>query len=126
MRQMKTTSTRRRRGEGAFNLIIGLAVLFVVGVAGFRVIPLHIRGSEIHDAMNEAANFGGLKPLDRLRYEVFQKAQENHVPELLQSEIKVERSGPYIIIRAKYDQTVDVFGLKYTYHFDKKVEKLVF
>ena len=122
---MKTSRMRRRRGEGAFNLIIGLAVLFVVGVAGFRVIPLHIRGSEIHDAMNEAANFGGLKPLDKLRYEVFTKAQENRVP-LQMNDIKVERSGPYIIISAKYDQTVDVFGLKYTYHFDKKVEKLVF
>ena len=122
---MKTNRMRRRRGEGAFNLIIGLAVLFVVGVAGFRVIPLHIRGSEIHDAMNEAANFGGLKPLDKLRYEVFTKAQENRVP-LPMNNIKVERSGPYIIISAKYDQTVDVFGLKYTYHFDKKVEKLVF
>jgi len=122
---MKTNRMRRRRGEGAFNLIIGLAVLFVVGVAGFRVIPLHIHGSEVYDAMNEAANFGGLKPLDKLRYEVFTKAQENRVP-LPMNNIKVERSGPYIIISAKYDQTVDVFGLKYTYHFDKKVEKLVF
>ena len=39
------------------------------------------------------------------------------------NDIKVERNGPYIIISAKYEQTVDVFGYKYTYHFDKKVEK---
>ena len=119
------TFRARRRGEGAFNLILGLAVLFVVGVAGFRIIPLHIRGSEIYDAMNEAANFGGLKGLDKLQYEIFQKAQEDRVPLQLQ-DIKVVRNGPYIVVSARYDQAVDVFGFKYTYHFDKKVEKLVF
>jgi hypothetical protein len=125
VRQTKMSGTRRRRGEGAFNLIVGLGLLFVVIVAGFRIIPLHVRGAEILDAMNEAANFGGLKGPDRLRYEVFQKAQDNRAP-LRMDDIKVERSGPYIIVSAKYDQTVDVFGLKYTYHFDKKVEKVVF
>jgi len=116
---------RRCRGEGAFNLILGLAILFVVIVAGVRVIPVYIHGNEVFDAMTEAANFGGLKGMDKLRYEVFQKAQENRVP-LQMNDIKVERSGPYIIISAKYEQTADVFGLKHTYRFDKKVEKLVF
>jgi hypothetical protein len=122
---MKTSVRGRRRGEGAFNLILGLAVLFVLVIAAVRVVPLHIHGNEVFDAMTEAANFGGLKGLDKLRYEVFQKAQEKRVP-LQLNEIKVERNGPYIVISAKYEQTAEVFGLKYTYRFDKKVEKLVF
>jgi hypothetical protein len=122
---METSGARRRRGEGAFNLILGLAVLFVVVVAGAKIVPLHIRGNEVFDSMNEAANFGGLKGLDKLQYEIFTKAQENRVP-IEMSAIKVERSGPYIVVSAKYDQTVDVFGFKYTYHFDRRVEKLVF
>lgn len=125
MRHMQTFGARCRRGEGAFNLILGLAILFVVIVAGVRVIPIYIHGNEVFDAMTEAANFGGLKGLDKLRYEVFQKAQDVRVP-LQMNDIKVERNGPYIVISAKYEQTVDVFGLKYTYHFDKKVEKVVF
>ena len=125
MRNTRQSGTRRRRGEGAFGLIVGLAVLFVAAVAGFKIIPLYIHGNEIYDAMSEAANFGGLKGLDKLQYDIFVKAEKARVP-LPQSEIKVERNGPYIVIRAKYDQSVDVFGFKYTYHFDKTVEKMVF
>lgn len=125
MKHVEASVGGRHRGEGAFNLILGLAVLFVVVVAAVRVIPLHIHGNEVFDAMTEAANFGGLKGMDKLRYEVFLKAQENRVP-LQMNDIKIEKNGPYIVISAKYEQTADVFGLKYTYRFDKKVEKLVF
>ena len=38
--------TRESRGEGAFGLVVGLAVLFVVVVALVRIVPLHIHGNE--------------------------------------------------------------------------------
>ena len=115
----------RNRGEGAFGLIVGLAVLFVVAVACVRIVPLHIHGNEVLDAMNEAANFGGLKGLEKLQLDVYLKAQEAKVP-LQMQDIRVERSGTYIVISARYKQTADIFGFKYTYNFDKKVEKPVF
>ena len=40
--------------------------------------------------------------------------------------IRVEHSGQYITISAQYEQTADIFGYKYVYKFDKKVEKPVF
>ena len=40
--------------------------------------------------------------------------------------IRIERSGTYITISAQYEQTADIFGYKYVYRFDKKVEKPVF
>lgn len=113
------------RGEGAFGLVIGLAILFVVAVACARIVPLHIHGNEVLDAMNEAANFGGLKPLEKLQLDVYLKAQEAKVP-LQMQDIRVERNGTYIIISARYKQTADIFGYKYVYDFDKKVEKPVF
>jgi hypothetical protein len=113
------------RGEGAFGLIVGLAVLFVVAVACVRIVPLHVHGNEVLDAMNEAANFGGLKPLDKLQYEVYLKAQEAKVPLQVQ-DIRVEKTSTYIVISARYKQTADVFGYKYVYIFDKKVEKPIF
>ena len=102
---MRRAVTRFRRGEGAFGLIVGLVVLFVVVVALVRVVPLHIHGNEVLDAMNEAANFGGLKPLEKL--------QIRHLPERAGREgaaqagrIHVEKNGSYIVISAKYEQTV--------------------
>lgn len=117
--------TGSRRGEGAFGLIVGLAVLFVVVVATVRILPLHIHGNEVLDAMNEAANFGGLKPLEKLQHDVFLKAQDARVP-LKMEAIRVERNGSYIAISARYEQQVEIFGYTYVYKFDKRVEKPVF
>jgi hypothetical protein len=122
---MRRASTRARRGEGAFGLIVGLGVLFVVVVACVRIIPLHIHGNEVLDSLNEAANFGGLKSPEKLQYDVFMRAQNNKVPLKLEA-IRVERTGQYIAISAKYEQSVDVLGYKYVYKFDKRVEKPVF
>jgi hypothetical protein len=115
----------RNRGEGAFGLIVGLAILFVVAVACMRIVPLHVHGNEVLDAMTEAANFGGLKPLEKLQLDIYLKAQEAKVP-LQMQDIRVERNGTYVVISARYKQTADIFGYKYVYTFDKKVEKPVF
>ena len=115
----------RNRGEGAFGLIVGLAILFLVAVSLARIVPLHIHGNEVLDAMNEAANFGGLKPLEKLRMDIYLKAQDSKVP-LQMQDIRVEKNGTYIVISARYQQTADIFGYKYVYSFDKKVEKPVF
>ena len=122
---MRQAARGSRRGEGAFGLVVGLAVLFVVVVGCVRIVPLHIHGNEVLDAMNEAANFGGLKPLERLQSDIYLRAQGAKVP-LKMEAIRVERSGTYIAISAKYEQTADIFGYKYVYKFDKRVEKPVF
>jgi len=122
---MRQAARESRRGEGAFGLVVGLAVLFVVVVACVRIIPLHVHGNEVLDAMNEAANFGGLKSHEKLQMDVYLRAQDANVP-LKMEEIHVERNGTYIAIFARYEQTVDVLGYKYVYKFDKRVEKPVF
>lgn len=122
---MTRTHHRPTRGEGSFGLIVSLAVLVVAVIAGLKIIPLHIHGSEVLDAMNEAANFGSLKPVDKLQWEVFRKAQDAGVP-LTLKEIIVRHEGATIVVEAHYTQTVDVLGFKYTYDFDKKISKPTF
>jgi hypothetical protein len=127
MRQMALMRrmAARRRGEGAIGLIVGLVLVGVVTVALFKIVPLHIHGNEVLDAMQEQANFGGLKQLDKIQWEIFRRGEEAGVPLPLQ-EIKVMHRGQNIVITAKYTQTVDVFGYKYVYNFDKTVEKPTF
>jgi hypothetical protein len=122
---MRQPAGASRRGEGAFGLVVGLAILFVVVVGLVRIVPLHIHGNELLDAMNEAANFGSLKTLERLQMDVFLRAQDAKVP-LKMEAIRVEKNGSYLAISARYEQTVDIFGYKYVYRFDKRVEKPVF
>jgi hypothetical protein len=117
--------TGKRRGEGQIGLIIGLIVLFVVGYAAFKVVPIHISGNAVFDIMNEQANFGGMKPLDKIRWEITRKAEEENVP-LAPTDLKVYHKGAMIVIEAKWTQTIDVLGYKYVYNFDRRVEKPVF
>jgi hypothetical protein len=116
---------RREAGEGMVGLLVGLAVLFVLVTAGVKIIPLHIHGAEMLDAMNEVANFGGLKTPERLKDDLYARAEDVRAPVTLQN-ISVQRNGPYIVVQVKYQESADVFGYKYVYNFDKKVEKLVF
>jgi len=122
---MRRRTQRHSAGEGMVGLLVGLAILFVVVTAGVKIVPLHIHGAEMLDAMNESANFGGLKSPEKLQEDLFARAEDVRAPVKLQN-IKVERNGPYIVVQVKYQESVDVFGYKYVYNFDKKVEKLVF
>ncbi len=115
----------RQRGEGAIKAIIALAVLIIAGIAGFKIVPLHLAGNDVMDAMDEAANFAGLKPLDKLQWDIFQRAQKAGAP-LPLNEIKISRQGSSVRISAKYEQTVNVLGYNYRYIFDRSVEKPVF
>ncbi len=122
---MGADSRARRRGEGAFRAVVGIALLVVACIVAFKIIPLHIKGNDVFDAMTEAANFGNLKPEDNLRWDIYRRAQEAQVP-LPLNEIKIMRNGGLIRIAAKYEMTVDVLGYKYRYVFDRFVEKPAF
>ena len=115
----------RIRGEGAFGTIIGIVVVVLVGIALFKIVPLHIAGNKVLDAMTEQANFAGVKPLERIQYEIFVVAQEAGTPLALQ-EIKIRRQASDVIVEAKYTQKVSVLGYQYVYAFDRTVQKPVF
>ena len=119
-------SVRNRvRGEGAFGTIVGIVVVVLVGIALFKIVPLHIAGNKVLDAMNEQANFAGVKTLDKIQYEIFVAAQEAGTPLTIQ-DIKIRRHGGDVIVEAKYTQKVSVLGYQYIYAFDKTVQKPVF
>ncbi|MHB8799059.1 MAG: hypothetical protein ACYDBY_11425 [Thermoanaerobaculia bacterium] len=119
------SSLKRIRGEGAFGAIVGIAIVVLVGIALFKIVPLHYAGNRVKDAMSEQANFAGVKPLDKIQYEVFIVGQEAGTPLTIQ-DIKIRRHGGDVIVEAKYVQKVSVLGYQYTYAFDHKVQKPVF
>ncbi len=119
------SSRKRIRGEGAFGTIVGIAVVVLVGIALVKIIPLHYAGNKVKDAMSEQANFAGVKPLDKIQYEIFVVAQEAGTPLTLQ-DIKIRRHGNDVIVDAKYIQKKSILGYQYTYAFDHTVQKPVF
>lgn len=118
-------SVRQQRGEGALKAVISIVVLIVVVIAGAKIVPVHIRGNELWDTMQEQANFGGVRAPEKLQDAIFNKSQELGIP-IQRNEISVTSRGQNIVVSAKYTQTVDVFGYKYVYNFDRTSEKPIF
>ncbi len=121
---MRRPARRNERGATLLGVVVGLALLVMVAIAGVKIIPLYIHGGVILDAMNEAANFGELKAPEALQYDIFSRAQDARIPVALEN-ISVVRNGPYILIHVTYRESTDVFGYKYVYSFDKRIEKAV-
>ena len=115
----------RIRGEGAFGTIVGIVIVVLVGMVLFKIVPLHMAGNTVYDAMKEQANFAGVKSLDKIQYEIFVIAQDAGTPLTIQA-IKIGRHGSDVIVEAKYTQKVSVLGYQYIYEFDKTVQKPVF
>lgn len=122
---MNRTRANRMRGEGGFGTIVGLVLLVLVSIALVKIVPLHVKGNTVYDAMQEQANFGTVKRFEKIQYDIYQVAQENGVP-LPLNEIKVSKWAANIRIEAKYQMSVKVLGYNYVYTFDKSVEKPVF
>lgn len=115
----------RSRGEGAFGLIVGLAIFIIGGMALWKIVPLHFHGNVILDTMSENANFGNMRSPDKMKDAIMSKAAEVGVS-LPKTDIVIERRENIIKISAKYNQVTEVFGMKYTYKFDNTIEKPVF
>ena len=120
-----TKRSSARRGEGAFGAIAGLGILVLVAIALFKVVPLHVEGNEVLDAMSEAANFASVKQDEKLRYDIYTRAQKAGAPVPL-TEIKISRPGQAVKISVQYQKSVSVLGYDYVYKFDKTVEKQTF
>lgn len=123
--RMNRTRLVRMRGEGGFGTIVGLVLLVLVSIALVKIVPLHVKGNNVYDAMQEQANFGTVKRFEKIQYDIYQVAQENGVP-LPLNEIKISKMGANIKIEAKYRTSVKVLGYEYVYEFDKVVEKPIF
>ncbi len=121
---MRRPAPRNQGGATLLGVVVGLAVLVIVAIAGVKIMTLYIHGGIILDAMNEAANFGELKAPEALQYDIFSRAQDARIPVALEN-VSVVRNGPYILIHVTYQESTDVFGYKYIYQFDKRIEKAV-
>lgn len=112
---------------GKKKLIFGLAVLALVGVAGWQIGSFELANFELRDDMRDlAAQVGwriGLNPPNTdedFRRAVVRKAEEHGI-QLEPEQVKVQRSGtdvaPIIYLAADYKVRVKLLGLSFALHF---------
>ena len=114
-----------RRGEGKLGCVIWLLLLLVFVMIAVKVIPIKMASAELYDFMEEQAMFAGRrKPID-LKKAILHRAKELDLP-LTEKDIKVERHGGRIRMRASYVVEVDFPGYTYNWHFEHYVDRPVF
>ena len=112
---------------GKAKLILGLAVLALAGVAGWRIASCELANVELHEDMRDlAAQIGsriGLTPQstdEDFRRAVIRKAEEHEI-HLEPEQVTVQRTGtdeaPIIYLAADYKVRVKLLGFSFTFHF---------
>ncbi len=112
---------------GKAKLILGLAVLALAGVEGWRIAWCELANFELHEDMQDlAAQIGsriGLSPPstdEDFRSAVIRKAEEHEI-HLEPEQVTVQRTGtdeaPIIYLAADYKVRVKLLGFSFTFHF---------
>jgi hypothetical protein len=125
---------RRRwsqRGEGNLGCIFWTAVLAVVVLVAWKMVPVKIKSAELYDFMVDqagyASNASNSAPVIKKR--ILSKARELDLP-LDKDHLTVERTsdnlGGRIKMRATYTVPVDFPGYTYLWSFDHEVDRPVY
>src|SRR5438046_3697898 len=112
---------------GKVKLILGLAVLSLAGVVGWRIASCELANIELREDMRDlAAQVGsriGLTPQstdEDFRRAVVRKAEEHEI-QLEPEQVTVQRTGtdeaPIIYLAADYKVRVKLLGFSFTFHF---------
>jgi hypothetical protein len=112
---------------GKAKLVLGLAVLPLAAVAGWRISSRELANFELHEDMQYlAAQLGSRIGLtapstdEDLRSAVIRKAQEREI-QLEPEQVTVQRTGteeaPIIYLAADYKVRVELLGFSFTFHF---------
>jgi hypothetical protein len=112
---------------GKVKLILGLAVLALAVVAGWRIASCELANIELCEDMRDlAAQVGSRIGLtsqstdEDFRRAVIRKAEEHEI-HLEPEQVTVQRSGtdeaPIIYLAADYEVRVKLLGFSFTFHF---------
>ena len=108
---------KRQRGEGRIGFLIALIVVGVAIFVGMKVIPVRITAYEFRDTLREEARYGAVRDDDATVVKrILQKAEELEIP-LSKKNLEVKRTTGEMIIRARYEQPIDLKVTTYVYKF---------
>jgi len=121
---MTSTNFERHaeRGEGRIGFLITLIVAAVLIFVGAKVIPVRISAYEFRDVLREEARYGAVRDSDeQVAKRILDKAGELELP-LKKSGLTVQRTASQMVIKAEYEQPIDLKVTTYVYRF-KATEK---
>lgn len=108
---------RAQRGEGRIGFLIALIVIGAAVFVGMKVIPVRITAYEFRDTLREEARYAAVRDDDaKVVKRILQKADDLEIP-LKKKNLEVKRTTGEMIIRAHYEQPIDLKVTTYVYQF---------
>ena len=115
----------RQAGQGKIGCIIWLLAVGIAGMIAFKMIPVKVKSSELHDYMTEQARFSGNYPSDQIAKAILVRARELELP-LTEEGLKVEKARERIKMEATYTVPVVFPGYTYYWKFHHMVDRPIF
>lgn len=107
-----------QKGEGKIGLLIGLTVLAVGIFLGAKIVPVRVDAYELRDTMRQEVRRGAIHgDPQKLAELILEKADELRVP-LDKKRLEVRKTRSEMIIKASYEQEIDLKVTTYVYRFE--------
>jgi hypothetical protein len=114
------------RGEGRLGCILWVVALGLTVLIAVKMVPVKIASSQLYDYMDkDMATHAAEAPPDAIAKAILAKAKELELP-LTKQDVKVERVGDNIRMRAVFTVPVDFPGYTYLWHFDHQVNRPIY
>ncbi len=108
----------RQKGEGKIGFLIGLTVLGIGIFLAVKVIPVRVDAYEFRDTIRQearrAAIHGDVRKLAEL---ILEKADELDIP-LNAKNLEVRKTRSEMVVKAHYEQPIDLKVTTYVYKFE--------
>jgi len=107
-----------QRGEGKLGFLIALIVVGLAIFLGIKVIPVRVTAYHFKDVLRQEARMGAVRNEDStIRDRIMVQAADLEIP-LDEKNLTIRRTPSNMIIRAKYEQPIDLKFTTYVYKFN--------
>lgn len=115
----------RASGEGKLGCILWLLLFAAAGLIAWKMIPVKIASSQLYDYMEDEAKFSAGNTVEVLEKRILDKALELDLP-VKKEDIKVEKVGDNIKMRAVFNVPIEFPGYTYVWHFDHQLNRPIY
>lgn len=109
-----------QRGEGRLGLIVALVIIALAIFLAVKFVPAKIAAYEFGDFLEKECRYAANRQKDSTIVDrIMEKAEEMEIP-LKKKNLIVRRTRSEMVIKASYEQVLDLKVTTYVYKFDRE------
>jgi len=113
-------------GQGRLGFIFALAVVCCGIFIAVKVVPVRVNAYEFRETLREEAKYASVHRNDTETLErIMEKADALRLP-ISAEQVDISRTKAEVIIKAKYEQPIDLKLTTYNYRFDVEMRAPLF